>query len=240
MKRILVASLAAAAALLAPSARATPPDIVTIEDQPFAAAPDKVFVLRTTFDNLGVYSSSYSETFLVAIDVATGAESYWLVYRARRDLFSDATSAEGQAKVTLFDREDWHDPYAIVADAGAALASDAVFGKAEEIASPANGGTYTIAADDPWPAFAFSHADAIARMDRSMAALAKRVYDIERIAPISTRDLYGASIDADSCSFSKLGRPIGLGASAYQLIRIDCGDVEETGTTSLIQAILPE
>jgi hypothetical protein len=238
MKRLLIASLVGATALLAPSAQATPPDLVWIEDQPFAAATDTVFVLRTTIDNLGVYTSAHSETFLVAIDVATGEETYWLVYRARRDIVDDP--AKERVEVTLFDRKDWHDPYAIVADAGAALAPAAMPGEAEEIATSADGETYTIAADYPWPTFAFSRAASLAQMERSLVALAERVADAERIAPVSTRDLYPVSLAYHDCSFATLGRPIGVNASGYQLIRIDCDAGEDVGSASLIQAILPD
>jgi len=239
MKRLVIALFASAGALLAPSAQATPPDIATAGDQPFAATPDRVFVLRSTSDNLGQYTGSQGETFLVAIDVATGEETYWLVYREKQTVVYDNDTAEGRVETELLARDDWHDPYAIVADAGATLAPFATRGEALEFASSADGERYTVTYEDG-PTFAFSRADAFAQMDRSLAALAERVEDFERMAPMSTRDLYRDPwIDRESCSFSNLGWSVGPEGS-FQLIRIKCDDDEGLGIVSLIQVIAPE
>ena len=195
MKRLLIAMLAGAAALLAPAAQATPPDTIWIEDQPFAASSDKFFVLRITTDNLGVYSRTHSETFLVEIDVATGEERIWLVYRAHVDREAIDASGKEQAKVTLYDREDWHDPYAIVADAGAALAPIMVYGTAEELANPADGVTYAIPGWSHLPGYTFSRSASLAQAERSLTELAGSVLDAERLAPISTLDLYPTSLE---------------------------------------------
>ena len=196
--------------------------------------------MRATSDNLGLYTGFHGETFLVAIDPATGEETYWLVYREKQTVVYDDDTAEGRVETELLAREDWHDPYAIVADAGAMLAPFAMRGEAEDFARSADGETYTITHEDG-PTFAFSRADALAQMDRSLAALAERVEDFKRMAPISTRDLYrDLLVDPGGCSFLNLGWSVGSEGSGYQLIRIECEDSEGLVTISLIQVISPE
>lgn len=228
----------AAIVLAATPARATPPDVIAISDQVFALGEDKVFVLRTAFDNLGVYHEDYRETWLVGIDVATGEEALWLVYRGRSERTESVDPEAGRVVVTLLDRELWHDPMQIIGEAGAELVVGyRSFEPDESPLVPDAGGTYEIA-DDYRGTYRWRRDQALARADASALAFASRIADVPRMAPVTTRELLdGRGVIAESCTFHRLGLPRGVGVNSYQLLQADCRDDEALEFTSLIQAV---
>ncbi len=239
MKRLL-AVFCAVAALVASPAAATPPDVIVIEDQLFALGEDKVFVLRSSFDNLGVYHASYREAWLVGIDVASGEETMWLVYRGRTEDMSAIDPDDGRIEVTLMDREAWHDPMQIIGDAGAELVVGERRHAADDSPLVPDGDGNFLLEDDYWPTFTWQRDEALAQAGASVAVFAGHIADVPRMAPISTREmLEGRGVIEDSCAFYRLGFPRGSGAEAYQLVEVRCADEDVLEFTSVIQAISP-
>ena len=221
-------------ALMQPAVQ-TPPDVITIGDDLFATNGETLFVYRSTNDNLGVCQSDYSERFLVAIDVATGEEQYWLVYRARRDQIFDEATGDERVEVTYSDREDWHDPYQIIADADAFLLERVGTPPPPAIIRQPGGIRLSY---DSGQQFDIYYSPSVARARASLADLAQRMSDVPRMAPVSTRELLqNRQIDWDSCSFTALGRPLGTGPSAFQIIRLRCHDGDDMEQTSLLQVV---
>ena len=241
MKHLLApAAVAAALTLSATPAAATPPDVIEIRDQLFALSDDTVFVLRTSVDNLGVYFSSYRETWLVGIDVATGEETMWLVWRGRRDTEFGADAGNEWYEITTFDREDWHDPMQVVADARAELVlGDDRGASRSALLEPDAAGRFTVTMDY-LPTFAWQRAAAIDHARASVDTLAANVAEAERMAPVTTRELFAMrEVQWDSCTFHQHGYPHGVGRRAYLLVRLDCESMETGERTSLIQAVSP-
>lgn len=238
MKPITFLLALCSAVAIASPASATPPDAISVRDEVFAANTESLYVLRTTTDNLGLHTSVHSETFLVKIDIASGAERYWLVYRARQDTQFDADPAKERLEASLLDRDLWHNPFAIVADAGAALAPVAVRGELDPAPAPASAEKTSRWSHREGTEFVFNHAEAMSRAKRSLAALMGEVSDVGRMAPVKTRELYAKrEVDWNSCQFSRLGYPVGIGHSAFQIVRLSCHDGMEMERTSLIHAV---
>ncbi|MEL1252080.1 hypothetical protein [Aurantiacibacter gilvus] len=240
MKPISALACVTGALLVATPAAATPPDVIDISDQLFALSNDAVFVLRSSTDNLGVYYSSYRETWLVGIDVATGEETAWLVYRGRRDtVFGDDGTDESLA-VTLIDRESWHDPMQVIADAQAERVLGEGRGRRDgEALIPDASGQFAVELDY-WPRFAWQRRAALDRARASVATLAANVAETDRLAPVTTRELFAMrEVEWDSCAFHQHGYPRGTAANAYLLVRVDCEGVDNGETTSLIQVVSP-
>lgn len=238
--RRLIPLCVAALALVATPAAATPPDVIEIEDQLFALSNDTVFVLRSSTDNLGVYYSLYRETWLVAIDVESGAETSWLVWRGRRDTVFGEDGSDESLAVTLIDREAWHDPMQVIGDAGAelVLGDDRHARETEPLVANA-AGMFDVSIDY-WPHFAWQRGAALDRARRSVATLAANVAEVDRLAPVTTAELFAMrEVDWDSCQFRQHGYPRGAGANSYLLVRVDCEGMDNGERTSLIQAVSP-
>lgn len=84
MTRRAAATLAAALACAPPMAQATPPDQIIVGDELFGISAGHVFVLRQSWDNLGLYNSDMRNVALVAIDRRTAKEQIWPVIRTHR------------------------------------------------------------------------------------------------------------------------------------------------------------
>lgn len=224
-----------AAAFSSPFSGATPPDIINIGDRVFATNADTLFVLRNTNDNLGVYTSDHTESFLVAIDIDSGEEQYWLVYRARRDTVFGSGNDLDQLRVTHLDRGEWHDPYMIAADAGAYLLDGG--GDGGHASVSVQPGSIRLSYDYG-PEFHLHLPGSMSRAAASLAALSSQMSDVDRMATITTRDLLENRIVAwDTCSYTAQGLPIGSGTNAFQIVRMHCHDGEDMEQTSLLQAV---
>lgn len=231
-----------ALAWAAPITPTTPPDVVDLRDEVFATGTDAVFVLRISRDNMGSYYDEQIETHLVRIDVASAEETMWLVYRARKaTVFDDDPALERHATLHQ-SREEWHDPFAIIAEAGATL----FLGRAdhsEHLPQPeraeADTGLLTIGYEYG-PTFALRRDDALARMRVSLAAFAERIYDAPRMTMMTTRQVFSDRIvDWENCGFAAENFPVGLGNSRYQIVRVSCDDGEDMEQTSLLQVVRP-
>ncbi|RJY09366.1 hypothetical protein [Aurantiacibacter aquimixticola] len=69
----------------------------------------------------------------------------------------------------------------------------------------------------------------------SLYAPSQRVSDAQRKSMLPTRDIWKErAVDWGSCEFARIGYPIGVGISAFQPIRMTCGDEDGLAPASLI------
>lgn len=218
--------------------RATPPDMVTIDDTLLGVSDTHVFILRSTGDNLGLHQAWRTETWLVVLDPSTGAEellpvhaitrrSEWLGENRGDDITLDGGLPEGAVN-----------PFAAMAERGGvptlARGNDAD-ARSREILPvdglllDAPGGPYS---------YALPLAKALGRARASVTALAERVEDVDRMSTLSTRQYYrDKTFSADVCEFTTFGWTVRVdrGTRHFQPMRMSCTDPDSMTTTSLIQ-----
>ena len=226
--------------LLGPTpVRATPPDNAVVTDTLFGVGGGKVFVLRSTRDNLGLHASVRTETWLVAIDPQSGEETLWPVHAARQD--SESQEGGGEIDVTTTDRiEDAVNPFEVLARHGALPVLERNFNQAQGRAQPREAGGRLIINQGPEWTFAFITDDARARYRRSVETLAARIVDVTRMAPMSTRAIFEGTVShLDQCSFEPFGSPVRVGpeGSDYQALRVSCSPGDGIEGHSLIQLV---
>lgn len=233
-----IAALPLAAVVLvagwATQVRATPPDVISLRDMPFGLSPDRLFLMRTTFDNLGLYVTGRNDVLLVAVEIATGAEEIWPVFAVTRSL--DAT---GQSETTKVDRgPDAVDPYAVLASFdGVPWTAVAVTPDAVDLQF----GPETLSARyEDGKRFGVDTGAVLNAMTASVDRVAGAMVAYDRFAPIDTADLLrGRSFDPAFCVPSD---PILVRTTIWggllQLTRLTC-TADGIEATSLL-VILPQ
>lgn len=238
-KLALLSAIALLGAVALPSvSRATPPDVVVITDTLFGMSKDRVFVLRTSRDNLGLHMSLRTETWLVAIDPQTGVETLWPVHAARRDADWNPETQTNVWEVTTDDNRLAVNPYEILASFDGAPVESPVTDKSVPIGAAASGNLK--ARLDPKHAFEVEVAPARERYVQSVQAMARSVVDASRLAPIKTRDVFEDSVEGVSeCSFTSLGYRglIQSGGQQYLSVRVTCSSYDWMEGHSLIQLV---
>lgn len=220
------------------SVNATPPDVIDIREDTFGHSPTHLFVIRTSRDNMGLYESLRVESFLIAIEVATGNEEVWVLDRMRRDLdYSDDSEPLGPI-VRRDEGQDFVNPYAVLEQRGgvpwaavsienpAASAGPTIVQNDNTItATDVNGGQYAVTLDNV--------ADHIAGVG---AMMAKNIADAPRMSTLTTRSLFEErSVGVENCRATNvLDHWDGKYPAAYRLIRMVCSDFDEDGRTSLL------
>ncbi|MBX7458546.1 hypothetical protein K3152_09840 [Qipengyuania sp. 1NDH17] len=225
---------------VAAPAQATPPDHVVIIDTPFGVSGETLFVLRHTSDNLGLHTAQRSETWLVAIDAASGEETFWPVHAVERHSeWVEETGGEVW-KVTSDVPEEAVNPYAILAEhGGATLAGSPGRFDSEAPAASVSDGIISVEYQ-PDRRFVLRAEEAQARHDAAVAALANKVANVGRMAPVTTRDVFLGTLAGEAtCTFTSLGWPLWLtpGEKAYQPIRVSCPAWDGAEGHSLIQLL---
>ncbi|MGL4235613.1 hypothetical protein [Tabrizicola sp.] len=236
--RLGLASLVLASAL---PATATPPDVIDVHDELFGVSPSHIFLLRSALDNLGSYYMDRSETMLVAVELATGAETLWPVYTMNRGLVDDGTDSE-RSKVVVSPRQDAVNPFDILAEYDAVPAA-AAFPRADADAVPdaklgADALSVSYSATDG--SYALATETLLSGMTASINRLAEAVGDYERPLHVtSARDLLlDRAFAVQECSVSD---PLQLSAlieaAPIQLVRITCSSEEDFSLNSLIVVV---
>ncbi|QZD93939.1 hypothetical protein [Qipengyuania gelatinilytica] len=238
-KLALLSAIALLGAVALPSvSRATPPDVVVITDTLFGMSKDRVFVLRTSRDNLGLHMSQRSETWLVAIDPQTGEETFWPVHAARRDSDWNPETQASVWEVTTDDNPLAVNPYEILAQFDGLPVEPMANDKPAPIGAAKDG---TLKATlDPERVFELQVAPARKRYVQSVQAMARSVVDAERLAPIKTRDVFEDSVEGVSeCSFVSLGYRglLQSGGQQYLSVRVTCNSYDWIEGHSLIQLV---
>ncbi|APE27229.1 hypothetical protein [Aurantiacibacter gangjinensis] len=244
--KIIATLFLSALIFLAVPARATPEDIITLRDEVFAIGPDSVFVLRTSRDNMGSYYNLQIESHLVRIDLESGDETSWLVYRALRQTVFDEDPALERHETVTQSVGYWHDPFAVIADAGATFhagSSDAGMRLPQPETGEAEPDRFTIRYDRD-VIFAFSQMQARARARSAVDVFGQSLFDAPRMSTASTRELFlemfaGMMSEWGVCDFATDGLPEGMGDRRIQLVRMQCGDEDVDNSLSLIQLARP-
>jgi hypothetical protein len=238
-KMMVLAVLCAGSAL---PAKATPPDVINVRDEVFGISASHLFVLRSTEDNLGLYTADRSDTLLVAIDLATGDETLWPVYGFYRG--PDPADPNGEKSgVVAGARQDSTDPFGVLAEYGAVPAI-AAFSRISADTLPSvtlDAKTLTVSYRGTEMRYALDSQALLAGMTASVNKVAGTIEDYDRFAPISTRDLLSDRTFAiQDCAVSD---PMHLSAlietAPVQLVRVTCSDPDEADTTSLVVVVPP-
>ena len=240
-RKVFLGCAAFALGVAAP-AQGTPPDHVVIIDTPFGVSDDALFVLRHTSDNFGLHTAQRSETWLVAIDAASGEERLWPVHAVERHSDWDAETGKEAWTTTSDVPEGAVNPYTILAEHGAAtLAGSPRRFDTEAPVAQVSAGNVTVEYG-PDRHFVLSAEQARARHDASIEALAGKIANAARMGSVTTREVFlGGRAGGAPCSFSSLGWPLWLtpGERAYQPVRVTCPAWEGVEGHSLIQ-LLPQ
>ena len=231
-------ALGLAATAFGPSASATPPDVVTIDDTLLAASSTHVFVLRSTSDNLGSHYAYRTETWLVSIDAQTGAETLWPLHAAVQSTEFGGEGEPDRKVVETDDNADAVDLFGTLAREGAVpLLARRGWGGLREVETRREGGSVVLVSDAR-TRYAMPFDAATAQVAASARALGEKVGDVRRIGSLGTRSVYrDIAFDADRCTFEALGWSLAFDApiGPRQPVRVTCEDTESMGRISLIQ-----
>lgn len=211
-------------------ARATPPDMLELRDTLFAVSAERVFVLRSTRDNYGVYDVDWRDQFLIAIDRSTMTEQIWPVYRVVRFPDHDAEVGSLLGKAHVRPLAGAVNPWEVMAHFGALPLGPA---EGDALDLLVDGGTVQLLGE-AGPAAALEVAEALARLDRATTTLAATIEPYQRMGPMLARDLLPAGFRAEHCRFSEGLRLNDLLAAPAHLLRMTCVVDEDAGETSLI------
>lgn len=244
VKRVvcLAAGLGVMTGCSAPAVKATPEDSVVITDTLFGLNDDTLYVLRSTRDNLGLHMASRTETWLVAIDAATGDETLWPVGAVVRSTRWDKASGSEFSTVEQDEGLERVDPFAILAENDAIPILDLNHMSDDGDTKVENsGGRVRVGYGDD-QAYSAAMETLKARYRSSVETLAARVADYKRMGGLSTRELYRNTLtDTLECTYTRQGWPrrFAVEGPAYQMVRVSCPPHEYGEGHSLIQ-LLPQ
>lgn len=238
LRRVLL-TLSGFAALLSFPASATPPTVFTVEDTVFGLSESELFVFRTTQDNLGSYFENRAETFLVAIDLWHGRETYWHVDSAQiSTVFSDDGKSDSK-QIVRGGGAGLVNPFAVLAERRGVLWAATSFAAN---ASP----PVTVAIKDDMvtlsvpghPANRISKEGAENRIRKSLGALQFHIPNYSRLESITTREQFALiGFDPASCIYKNGERGISpFTFQSVQLVRVTCTGEEEIGSVSMLLA----
>ncbi len=222
-------------ALSAPNpAFATPPDIIDIVETPFGLSETHLFVLRSSSDNLGLYDSMRTETFLVAIDLSTGEEEFWLVDRAERTLEYDVDGDPLDHVVKRDAGATVINPISILTERGGLVWSAIELTLVEPTLGETETG-YTLS----YPGgitFGIDKTTIAQRFARMTTFMAENVADRRRMSTMSTREVFaGRFASADDCKPGDVLESAAMRAyPVFQIVRVECTSDIDDGITAFV------
>ena len=236
--RTTLASALLSATILCSPAHATPPDVIDIREQPFGLSETHLFVLRSSSDNLGLYESMRSETFLVAINAETGEEEHWLIDRTiRSSQYSDDGEMLGYT-VTRDEGVESINPFTILTERNAApWSAVSQTGRLDIQAKFARAGGNAWQASYPsGQVFEVTDAALAEQLDQTRVFMASNVADHPRMSTLTTRGLFAdRTIPLETCEPGMVFNHYALSKPGEELlVRMDCSDRDELGVTSII------
>lgn len=216
---------------------ATPPDVISIDEEPFGLSDTHWFFIRSSSDNLGLYESYRLESFLVAIDRKTGEETSWVLDRmTQRSAYSEDGEFQGYEVKRDADLEHAN-AHSLLAQYGGVLWSALSY--REGVLTPPEitdtGDTYQAAYGDD-RVFQITKARLDEALKKRAAFMAKNVSDTPRMASITTRQLYAdRSIPLETCRPDRVLEFWSFNHNPEQkLLRVLCSDVDGVGETTAI------
>lgn len=216
--------------LAAAPALATPPDMLELRDTLFGVSAERVFVLRMTRDNYGVYDVDWRDQFLIAIDRETMSEQIWPVYRVAQFPDPDAGPDSLRGKAHVRPLAGAVNPFEVLAHFGA-LPLTATEGDLLEVM--ATGDTVQLL-DEAGPAAALPIPTALAQLSGALTTLAATIEPYQRMGPLLARDLLTAGYSASECRFSDGLRLRDMLAPVTHLVRMTCAEEPDGPEISLI------
>lgn len=218
------------------SAAATPPDLVDVTDSFLGLSPDKIFLLRATRDNLGVYEAEQRDVTLVEIDRATGQARLDLVYHSRSAPTEPSpTDAAPTRMTTARLAADPINPFAVLQAQSATVLP---LSEAERGEIARRNDLLEISFENQ-SLIEVSAAALLAQAFTNLAALAEHIGDYPRLAPVGLQDLIGQQpfstgqcrIDAAFSLFDFSGKP------PARLVQLECEN--EGQKLSMLLPVLP-
>ncbi|MEO0907214.1 MAG: hypothetical protein AAFY07_06775 [Pseudomonadota bacterium] len=227
-------------------AHATPPSVITIEDRPFGLSENELFVLRTTSDNLGTYTRSRYETYLVAISLETGTQTLWHIETAQFGVTADNHPGVGDDEARPPPMIVTHQPaFRIMANRDGLFwgaVSQIYFGTLSKPTLSVDKDVLTVSGNNR-PSFSIRVADALAYVTSSAQKIATNVPDYWRFEPISTRDQFGSmALEDAKCNYAVADLAGLPGATRLlQLVRVECleKELETTRYSFLVPITAP-
>lgn len=220
------------------SAQATPPDIINVRDEFFGVSASKIFVLRITYDNLGLHSTEQRDAVLVALDRETGNQSYWPVYRARYmpDYERDETGASGRIESLAL--PETVDPFEILGEFDGMPAGTKIIGYEAAADLQFVEDTVLVSYGDG-AEFRADMGELSQGVAASLGTLADLIGDYDRVAPVQTRDLLEAlTFSPDQCQVTDTRRfDVPLGEAPSLIGRLTCHD--NAGQSVSLLVLLP-
>lgn len=208
-------------------ALATPPDIINVRDEFFGVSESSIFVLRITYDNLGLHDSAQRDVVLVALDRRTQEETSWPVYRARSAPDYEQDEAGATSRIDRLALPDAVDPFEMLGELGGMPVGAKDMGY-HVAAEPEMRGDAVVIAYDDGAEFRSDMGTLLQGVTVSLNALAERLGDYDRMAPVHTRDLLGdLAFRSDECRISDPHRfNIPWGTAPTLAARLTCDDNE--------------
>ncbi len=223
-------------------AAATPPDVINLRNELFGISTSHVFVLRSTQDNLGLHIADRSDTLLVALDLATGAETLWPVYSVSRGPADSDTSGE-TSEVVMHGPKDSVNPFAILTEYQAVpieAAFDLGFvGQPLDLTLTED--SLTLTYPETGAVYRLDGATLQSGLTGSVNRVADTIEDYDRFAPVSTRSLLvDRSYDRADCTASDPRQISALiETPPVQLVRVTCTDEDGLDETSFFVVVPP-
>ncbi|MEM6476372.1 MAG: hypothetical protein AAF687_09415 [Pseudomonadota bacterium] len=242
MKKFAIIAAVAGAAFAAPVA-ATPPNVMTVEDQAFGLSEDELFVLRTTSDNLGSYFEARHETFLVAIALDDGAETYWPVNSVSVTTVFGEEGEDDRRELVRPDGAGHANPFDILAERG---------GLPWRAVAPGAGNFITAAFEqdetsvtvryEGLSAFTLGKSDAVARVRSVMDRIAAEVPDYPSTSTVMSSERFASRmIVPEMCRYSVNDYAASpLTYTALQLVQVTCGDGEDLDSNTVLIPVRAE
>ena len=237
------AALALSIAAIAGPANATPPTVISMEDQPFGLSDTEFFALRTTTDNLGSHFESRHETFLVATNLETREQVMWHVDSVQiTTIFGDRGDDDRRAMMRE-DGMEFADPLAVLRERGGvpwrAVSSGEHWRGGPSVLETM--GTVSLSYGKG-PFFLLPKEAAIGFALNASNLMAVSVPDYSRLESISTREQFtlrrfvSAGCKYAPADFARSP----LGFEPVQLVEVTCSDEEELDGNTLLVPVLPQ
>ncbi len=234
MFRILTVLLIAAL-----PARATPPDMIYIDETLFGVNDTHVFFLRTVNNNLGLHMYGMTDTYLVAKNVETGMdENIWPILRQHGAPDYD-TDGNPFPVIQTFPLKDARNPYAILSELGGILVADGSYHQSDPIPLTADGVRLN--------EYVLNGPDLEAQMEYSVHITLKSMQPYPREGYVqmtfsTPADLLGNwQVEAQNCEImdARIVNPV-YGMREVPLARLSCWDSTNEQPASFYVVLKPD
>ena len=212
---LMLAAILPAFVPIAP-ASATPPDIIDVTDEIFGITDNATLILRRTHDNLGVYSASVQDVYLVAIDHRTGQETLWPVHRVRlsEEEPMQYSSKSEQMRGSV-------NPFAVLARGNGIMLPAKIW---EQNGTAELGGTQVTIRYRDGAVYRIEATQLIDQLIASLDRLGTKIVNYPRMSPVTVKDLMvGQTFETRSCRFdTPIAQHNIAHSTVIRLLRVAC------------------